>query len=104
MPCKKEEDEVNSLVQCIIGPCFFVVEGYKPQDFSFFDRGWKISTTINIIQVSQVKKGRSLKGSKRSRCAPKGQQAHSPGRRPGWVEAMKCALQGQKHGYETLVF
>ena len=22
-----------------------MVEGYKPQDFSFFHRGWKISTT-----------------------------------------------------------
>ena len=25
-----------------------MVEGYKPQDFSFFHRGWKISTTWGV--------------------------------------------------------
>ena len=55
----------------------------------------------NIIQVSQVQSGRICE---RPRHAKKGQRAHSPGQYPGWVEAMKCALQGQKHGYETLVF
>ena len=60
-----------------------------------------------IVYSSFASKKRTvpnLKGSKRSRCGLKAQQAHSPGHRPGWVEAMKCALQGQKHGYETLVF
>ena len=34
---------------------------------------------------------------RRSRHAPKGQRAHSPGQRPGLVDRRKCALKGQKH-------
>ena len=47
-----------------------------------------------LIQDSQVE---SENKRKRSRHAPKGQRAHSPGHRPGYDEAMKCALKGQKH-------
>ena len=43
-------------------------------------------------------------GNMRSRHAPKGQRAHSPGHRPGYDEAMKCALKGQKRSFTTLVF
>ena len=35
--------------------------------------------------------------------ALKGQTAHSPGHRPGYDEAMKCALKGQKH-YRASVY
>ena len=35
--------------------------------------------------------------------APKGQQAQSLGHRPGYDEAMKCALKGQKH-YRASVY
>ena len=38
----------------------------------------------------------ALKGNMRSRHAPKGQRAHSPGQRPGYDEAMNYALKGQK--------
>ena len=48
----------------------------------------------DLIQDSQVE---SENKRKRSRHAPKGQRAHSPGHRPGYDEAMKCALKGQKH-------
>ena len=37
-----------------------------------------------------------LRVNMRSRSGLKAQQAHSPGQRPGWNEAMKCALKGQK--------
>ena len=40
---------------------------------------------------------------KRSRHALKGQRAHSPGHRPGYDEALKCALKGQKH-YRAIVY
>ena len=56
---------------------------------------------IQVLQVeSENKRKRSRhtsKGNMRSRHAPKGQRAHSPGHRPGYDEVMKCALKGQKH-------
>ena len=54
----------------------------------------KNTDTHDLIQDSQVE---SENKRKRSRHAPKGQRAHSPGHRPGYDEAMKCALKGQKH-------
>ena len=39
----------------------------------------------------------------RSKRAPEGQRALSPGHRPGYDEAMKCALNGQKH-YRASVY
>ena len=54
----------------------------------------------DLIQDSQVE---SENKRKRSRHAPKGQRAHSPGHRPGYDEAMKCALKGQKH-YRASVY
>ena len=47
---------------------------------------------VTLIQVSQIE---SENKRKRSRHAPKGQRAHSPGHRPGYDEAMKCALKGR---------
>ena len=58
---------------------------------------------VTLIQVSQIE---SENKRKRSKHAPKGQRAHSPGHRPGYDEAMKCALKdlkGQKH-YRTSVY
>ena len=58
-------------------------------------------TITHVSQVeSENKRRRSRhapKGNMRPRHAPKGQRAHSPGQRPGYDEAMKCALKGQKH-------
>ena len=55
---------------------------------------------VTLIQVSQIE---SENKRKRSRHAPQGQRAHSPGHRPGYDEAMKCALKGQKH-YRATVY
>ena len=48
---------------------------------------------VTLIQVSQIE---SENKRKRSKHAPKGQRAHSPGHRPGYDEAMKCDEEGAK--------
>ena len=60
----------------------------------FPHRAQKHADIHDLIQDSQVE---SENKRKRSRHAPKGQRAHSPGHRPGYNEAMECALKGQKH-------
>ena len=55
---------------------------------------------VTLIQVSQIE---SENKRKRSRHAPKGQRAHSPGHRPGYDEAMKCALKGRVFKIDTKI-
>ncbi|MDY4786990.1 MAG: hypothetical protein SO158_06140, partial [Bacteroidaceae bacterium] len=59
--------------------------------FNNVSLGFNIVHATKFFQVSQVE---SENKRKRSRHAPKGQRAHSPGHRPGYDEAMKCALKG----------
>ena len=49
-----------------------------------------------IGNLRSIRAPEGLRVNLRSRSGLKAQQAHSPGQRPGWNEAMKCALKGQK--------
>ena len=63
----------------------------KWKRLQFLRKGWLWILGTHVSQVESENKH------KRSRHAPEGQRAHSPGQHPGYDEAMKCALKGQKH-------
>ena len=67
------------------------VEMESGKDYNSSEKGWLWILGTHVSQVESENKH------KRSRHAPEGQRAHSPGQRPGWNEAMMCALKGQKH-------
>ncbi|MDY5191239.1 MAG: hypothetical protein SPH53_01355, partial [Bacteroidaceae bacterium] len=80
-----------------------VKEGQNDADLNTFSAQIAVILTNNLISLHQslphpqgsLPSPRNKR--KRSRYAPKGQRAHSPGHRPGYNEAMECALKGQKH-------